>query len=85
MGHGVAAALYTTYLRALWDRHQSLLTTPSLFATTINAEINHAFPHGETFMAGLCGMVDLGRDEVLVTGAGNPPALCVHSNGDFEQ
>ncbi len=85
MGHGLAAALYTMYLSALWDRYHRLLTTPVAFAAKMNDELNHIVKRGEAFAAGMCGMVDLHRQEVVVAGAGNPPALWVHANGEFEQ
>jgi serine phosphatase RsbU (regulator of sigma subunit) len=85
MGHGLAAALYTMYLSALWDRYHRLLTTPSAFAVKMNDELNRIVKRGEAFAAGMCGMVDLHRHEVVFTGAGNPPALWVHANGEFER
>lgn len=40
MGHGIAAALYTMHLGALWDRYHRLLATPSVFATKMSNELN---------------------------------------------
>jgi phosphoserine phosphatase RsbU/P len=84
MGHGLAAALHTMYLRGLWDRYHALLDTPAIFAARVNHELNQLFRPGESYAAGICGMVDLDRGEIVFTGFGNPPALWVHANGKFE-
>ncbi len=84
MGHGLAASLYTMYLRGLWDRYHPLLTSPASFARRMNHELNQLFRPGESFAAGVCGMVDLARREAAFTGAGNPPVLWIHANGKYE-
>lgn len=85
MGHGLAAALYTMHLSALWDRYHPLLRTPAAFAVKIGNELNRIVKDGEAFAAGICGLVDLIGHEVVLSGAGNPPALLIHSNSDYEQ
>ena len=35
--------------------------------------------------AGVCGAIDVGRRAIVFAGAGNPPALLIHPNGEFEQ
>ena len=84
MGHGLAAALYTMHLSALWDRYHPLLVTPSAFAMTISNELGHIVKDGEAFAAGICGLIDLGRQEVVIAGAGNPPPLLCHADGELE-
>ena len=85
MGHGLAAALYTIHLSSLWDRYCQLLKTPSVFARKIGNELNRIVRGGESFAAGVCGLVDASRREVRLAGAGNPPALLIHAGGEFEQ
>ena len=85
MGHGIAAALYTMHLSALWDRYHPLVETPSVFAAKINDELNRIVNVGETFAAGICGLIDLARQECVLAGAGNPPALLVDPDGEFRQ
>ncbi len=85
MGHGLAAALYTMHLSALWDRYHPLLKTPAAFAANIGNQLNRIVKDGEAFAAGIGGFVDLRRHEVVLAGAGNPPALLIHSSGQFEQ
>lgn len=84
MGHGLAAALYTMYLSALWDRYFPLLKIPSAFAAKMNSELSRIAGQGEAFAAGVCGMLDLSRQELLFAGAGNPPAIRIHADGGFE-
>ena len=85
MGHGVAAALYTMHLSALWDRYHSLVETPSAFAAKVSNELNRIVKEGEAFAAGICGLIDLARQECVLAGAGNPPVLLVNPDGDFQQ
>ena len=85
MGHGLAAALYTMHLSALWDRYHPLLGTPAAFAVTISDELNRIVKDGEAFAAGIGGLIDLSRHELVFAGAGNPPALLIHASGEFEQ
>ena len=85
MGHGLAAALYTMHLSALWDRYHPLLKTPAAFAVNISNELSRIVKDGEAFAAGIGGLVDLSRHEVVLAGAGNPPALLFHSSGQCEQ
>jgi phosphoserine phosphatase RsbU/P len=85
MGHGVAASLYTMYLSALCDRHFRRLDTPSAFAAKINGDLNRIVNGGDAFAAGICAMVDVGRRECTLAGAGCPPALLVRLSGEFQQ
>jgi PAS domain S-box-containing protein len=85
MGHGLAAALYTMYLSALWDRYCPWVATPSAFALKISDELFRVVQGREAFAAGVCGILDLDRLEIVFSGAGNPPAILVHANGEYEQ
>jgi serine phosphatase RsbU (regulator of sigma subunit) len=85
MGHGLAAALYTMHLSSLWDRYCSLLKSPSAFARKIGNELNRIVRGGEAFATGICGLVDVNRQEIRFAGAGNPPALLIHASGEFQQ
>jgi len=84
MGHGLAAALYTIHLSALWDSHQQLLATPLVFVEKINRELNRLVKSGEIFATGICGLVDVGRREIVFVGAGGPPAVMARAAGEFE-
>jgi PAS domain S-box-containing protein len=85
MGHGLAAALYTMYLSSLWDRYCPLLKSPSTFAGKIGNALSRIVRGGEAFATGICGLVDVGQRAVIFAGAGNPPALLIHADGQFEQ
>ena len=85
MGHGVAAALYTMHLSSLWDRYHALLATPAVFAGTINRELSRIVQGGEAFAAGVCGSIDVAAQKIVFAGAGNPPALLIRADGEFEQ
>jgi phosphoserine phosphatase RsbU/P len=85
MGHGLAAALYTMHLSSLWERYCQLLASPAAFAQKIGNRLHQIVRGAESFAAGVCGWVNVGRREVLFAGAGNPPALVVHPSGGFEQ
>jgi len=84
-GHGLAAALYTMYLSSLWDRYYSLLAAPSSFIGRIGNELNRLVRDNEVFATGICGLVDVDRREIRLTGAGSPPVLLVHANGEIEK
>ena len=84
MGHGLAAALYTIHLSSLWERYYQLLASPTAFAVKIGNKLNQIVKGAESFAAGVCGLVNADRREVLFAGAGNPPALLIHSPGEFE-
>jgi len=84
-GHGLAAALYTMYISSLWDRHYALLATPSSFLKRIGNELTRFVRDNEVFATAICGHFDVGRHEVRLTGAGSPPGLFIHANGEFEQ
>ena len=61
------------------------VTTPSAFALKISDELYRVVQGREAFAAGVCGILDLNRLEIVFSGAGNPPAIWVHANGEYEQ
>ncbi len=84
MGHGLAAALYTMCLNSLWDRYHRLLLSPPAFAAKIGDELHRIVKGGESFAAGVCGLVSADRRQVSLVGAGNPPALLIRAAGEWE-
>ncbi len=62
-----------------------MLATPSAFAAKISNELNRLVRGGEAFAAGICGLIDLGRQECTLAGAGNPPALLLRASGKYRQ
>jgi serine phosphatase RsbU (regulator of sigma subunit) len=84
MGHGVAAALYTMYLSALWGRFSQDLIRPSEFALNLNRELCKIVKD-ESFATAVCGVVDISRRIVKITSAGGPPILMFSADGNIEQ
>ena len=84
MGHGVAAALYTMHLGALWQRHCSGLSDPAAFTQKLNAELARVTRGAESFATACCGLLDFGERTFRFAGAGCPPVLLMHPNGSYE-
>lgn len=84
MGHGVAAALHTMHLHALWSRYAPLLAEPVEFAQTVNNELAKVVKD-ESFATGLCGVVDAGHRSARVVSAGGPPGLVFRAGGTVEE
>jgi phosphoserine phosphatase RsbU/P len=81
-GHGVPAALYTMYLRSLWEAHLHLLPTPGPFASAMNKSLCDLIDEEEPFAVALCGAVDLGSGVIRLTGCGTPPPLWYASGSE---
>ena len=80
MGHGVAAALHTMHLNALWSRHSRTLREPAEFARLLNRDLCRIV-RDESFATALCGVVDAAGRSVRVSSAGSPPLLLFHRDG----
>lgn len=74
-GHGVAAALYTMFLRSLWDTHKNLLESPARFASAMCKSLCGLIREDAPFAAALCGWLDINKGILRLSGAGNPPPL----------
>jgi phosphoserine phosphatase RsbU/P len=83
MGHGVAAALYTMYLSALWERHCALLTEPATFAQVVNNDLARVVK-GESFATAVCGVIDARQRTLRLVSAGGPAGLAARCNGAIE-
>jgi PAS domain S-box-containing protein len=83
-GHGVPAALYTMFLRSLWDSYQELLVHPAAFARAVGDQLHHLIEEDEPFAAAICGVFDMDRGELRMVGAGTPPPFVMHPNGLWE-
>ncbi|MBI4755792.1 MAG: SpoIIE family protein phosphatase [Betaproteobacteria bacterium] len=84
MGHGVAAALHTMHLSALWERNFHALTVPAEFAGLLNRELCQVVKY-ESFATALCGVVDAAARTVRFVSAGGPGMLLVHPDGGADQ
>jgi len=84
MGHGIAAALYTMHLSALWNRHRSLLRKPAEFAGKLNNELARVVKTDESFATAVCGLIDLQEGVFRFAGAGGPQVLRIRTDGTSE-
>jgi phosphoserine phosphatase RsbU/P len=83
MGHGVAAALHTMHLSALWTRHSALLARPAEFAAALNNDLSRVVKD-ESFAAAICGVIDAQQRSLRLASAGGPPVLVVRAGGATE-
>lgn len=72
MGHGVPAALYTMYLRMLFDRHGALLREPAAFLSVMNNELATLLGEDVSFAAGLAFLLNAATGECRYGAAGVP-------------
>jgi PAS domain S-box-containing protein len=84
MGHGVAAALHTMHLSALWSRFHHLLVSPAEFATTLNNELAKVVKD-ESFATAICGIIDVKKRTFRFSSAGGPPIVVIRPGGSFKQ
>ena len=79
MGHGMRAALVTAILRGLLEELRPVARDPGLLMTRLNREFMTILRDPEEFMfvSAAYVVVDLGRHQVLVTGAGHPSPFLV--------
>jgi len=84
MGHGIAAALYTMHLSALWNRYHPLLKNPVEFVGKMNEELAAVVKQEGSFATAVCGLVDLKRNVFRFASAGGPEIVLMHENGTYE-
>lgn len=84
MGHGVAAALYTMHLSALWERYHPTLLHPAQFAQHLNRELSKIVKD-ESFATAVCGVIDAAGKSVRFTSAGGPPLLLFKATGECQE
>ena len=83
-GHGVAAALYTVYLDALWQGHPELLARPAELAGVMNEELSALIGNEPRFATAVLGLVDLHRTRLVLAFAGGPPPFLCRGDGGIE-
>lgn len=80
MGHGISAALYTMYLRTLFDEYCGLFPDIGRFLHTLNHRLHQLVHHNFSFASALCGMIDLQQQSVTLAGGAHPSPLIFHSD-----
>lgn len=84
-GHGVAAALYTVYLDALWHNHRDLLAHPAAMARTLSDRLADFVEDDSSFVTAVFGLIDLERMCVTLAFAGGPAPLLFRQDGQCEE
>jgi PAS domain S-box-containing protein len=84
-GHGVAAALYTVYLDALWQNHRDLLAHPAATARTLSDRLADFVDDDSSFVTAIFGLIDLERMCLTLASAGGPPPLLFRQDGRCEE
>jgi PAS domain S-box-containing protein len=74
MGHGTSAALYTMYLRSLWDEYR-LLETPAAILSAMNVRLSGVMTGAGAFATALCGTLDVTSGQLRLSSAGGPEPL----------
>jgi sigma-B regulation protein RsbU (phosphoserine phosphatase) len=80
MGHGTSAALYTMYLRTLFDEYCGLFPDIGNFLHTLNHRLHQLVHNNFSFASALCGMIDLQRQSVTLAGGAHPSPFIFHSD-----
>jgi PAS domain S-box-containing protein len=83
-GHGIAAALYTMHLSALWNQHHQLLKNPVEFVEKVNKELAAVVKQDRAFATAVCGLVDVNAHEFRFVSAGGPEVVLTHADGAYE-
>lgn len=74
MGHGTSAALYTMYLRSLWDEH-CRLETPAVMLSAMNRRLEGVMSGAGAFATAMCGTLDVNSGRLCLSSAGGPEPL----------
>ena len=83
-GHGVAAALYTIHLDALWRSHTDLLAYPGTLASVMTKKLSRIMDEGSSFATAVLGLVDLREMRVIWASAGGPAPFLFRKDGSLE-
>ena len=81
-GHGVAAALFTTFIALLFNHASAASTTAHGILTRVNAEF-YSVLRGQSFMTACCAVIG-GDGRLSFAGAGHPPLLIRRRDGSVE-
>lgn len=81
MGHGIAAALYTMYLRSLWEEHLTQ-DSPAAILSAMNRRLGGIMSGSVAFATAVCGTLDLATGQMCLASAGGPEPLIFQADGD---
>ncbi len=74
-GHGLAAALNTSQLATLWDRHGHRLNIPPIFTQAVSQDLHILFDRDTSFATAVVGVVNAQQGQARITVAGGPPPI----------
>ncbi len=80
MGHGMSAALYTMYLRSLWDEYRRQ-PAPAAILTAMNRRLEGVMGGTGAFATALCGVLDVESGSLMLSSAGQPEPLLFGKDG----
>lgn len=84
MGHGIASALYTMQLRALWNEYRAWLREPKRFVESLSRQLNELVRGEGAFATVQYGLYDAARRTLQLVGAGCPPLILFRAGGEAE-
>ena len=82
-GHGVAAALLTTFTKLLFHHAATTTFAPDAVLNRVNRDF-HAILRGHSFMTAACVRLSPGQGTVEMAGAGHPPVVVIRRGGAME-
>ena len=82
-GHGVSAALLTTFTKLLFRHAAAEAEDPEGVLKGVNRDFQ-AILRGHSFMTAACVLLHPGKSEVQAVGAGHPPVLILRNDGRVE-
>lgn len=80
MGHGTSSALYTMYLRTLFDEYRGLFPDICNFLHTLNHRLHQLVHKNFSFASALCGVIDMDKQSVTLAGGAHPSPFIFHSD-----
>jgi len=83
-GHGLAAALYTVHLDALWRNHTDLQAYPGALASVMTRKLAAIIGDEPSFATGMLGLIDLREMQLTLASAGGPWPFMFHKDGTLD-
>ncbi|MCL5270747.1 MAG: SpoIIE family protein phosphatase [bacterium] len=84
MGHGVAAALFTMQLHALWQENRALVCNPAASARRVSRYLHTLMKRDGAFATALFGRFDARAGRMVLVSAGNPYPFHFTADGGRE-
>jgi PAS domain S-box-containing protein len=85
MGHGMAAALYTTQLRSMWEDLRGELGSPGAFMTGLSQRLRVLTREAGYFATAVYAKLNAMDGSLTYVCAGHPQPLVAHADGNVER